>query len=351
MKKLINLVQIMLLGVIVCSAVASANSIGEPHGANTLINRIEGIVWDPYRRPVPDVYVELQNENYSTVSRIRTDSTGRFSFTGVRGGHYNIKVLTTGTNYLEYTEGLDVVNVVQGSSDSVYLDIYLKFDKRKLNSGAATITEAIFVQDVPEEARKLYKKGVKDINEKGDKGFGEIEQALIIFPDYFDALNMLGREYVARKEYQKALPYLIRSIDINRRSFSSFYALAYAAFQLNHRPEALDAARAATILQSNSLNAQLLYGTLLRLDGGYQEAEKALLQAKKLSKDTPVAEVYWQLALLYNRLGRNKEAADELEVYLKIQPDARDKKEIQDLIGKLRKEPKQKFVGVMRSKM
>ena len=351
MKQLKSLFQILFLGVIVCSAAAFANSTGETYGASTLINRIEGMVWDPYRRPVPDIYVELQNENYSTVSRIRTDSSGRFSFTGIRGGHYNIRVLTTGTNYLEYTEGLDVVNVVQGSSDSVYLDVYLKFDKRKLNSGAANITEAIFVQEVPDEARKLYKKGMKDINEKGDKGFAEIDQALQIFPDYYDALNLLGVEYVARKEYQKAAPYLIRSIDINRRSFSSFYALAYAAFQLNHRPEAMDAARAATILQSNSVNAQLLYGTLLRQDGRYEDAEKALLQAKKLSKDTPVAEVHWQLALLYNRLGRNKEAADELEAYLKIQPDARDKKEIQELIAKLRKEPKQKFVGLMKSKM
>jgi len=113
---------------------------------------------------------------------------------------------------------------------------------------------------------------------------------------------------------------------------------------LNHREEARDAARAATILQSNSVNAQLLYGTLLRLDRSYEEAEKALLQAKKLSKDTPVAEVYWQLALLYNRLGRNKEAADELESYLKIQPEARDKKEIQVLISKLRKDGKQKLL-------
>ena len=344
MKSSTKLLRVMLLGLILCFAVPSVRSAEKNDGSNSLINTIEGIVWDPYRRPVPDIYVELQNENYSTVRRIRTDSTGRFLFTGISGGHYNIKVLTTGTNYLEYTEGLDVVNVLQGSSDSVYLDIYLKFDKRKFNSGVANITEAIFVQDVPEEARKLYKKGVKDINEKGDKGFVEIEQALKVYPDYFDALNTLGCEYVARKEYQKALSYLIRSIDINRRSFSSFYALAYAAFQLNHREEARDAARAATILQSNSVNAQLLYGTLLRLDRSYEEAEKALLQAKKLSKDTPVAEVYWQLALLYNRLGRNKEAADELESYLKIQPEARDKKEIQELISKLRKDGKQKLL-------
>jgi hypothetical protein len=340
MKWLISLFQIMLFCLIACFGIPSVKSAGANDSSNSVINRIEGIVWDPYRHPVPDLYVELQNENYSTISRMRTDSTGRFSFFGVRGGeHYNIKVLTSGTNYLEYTEAVDIVTVVRGGSDSVYLDIYLKFDKRKINSGFGGITEVVFVQDVPEEARKLYKKGVKDLND-GDKGFKEIEQALKIFPEYYDALNTLGCEYVARKEYQKSLEYLIRSIDVNQRSFSSFYALAYACYELNHRPEALEAVRAATILQPNSVNAQLLYGTLLRLDGSYEKAETVLLEAKKLSKDRSVPEIHWQLALLYNKLGRNKEAADELESYLKVQPDAPNKKEIQGLIAKLRKPSK-----------
>ena len=346
MKQLIRSFQIMLLGVIVCSA--AANSVGEAHSLNTLISRIEGIVWDPYRRPVRDLYVELQNENYFAVSHSRTDSAGRFTFTGISEGHYNIKVITSGTNYLDYTEGIDVVSVVRGASDSVYMDIYLKFDKRKVNSGLGEITEAVFVQDVPQEARKLYKKGIRDLHEKANIGFNEIEEALKIFPAYFDALNSLGCEYVARKEYQKSLAYLIRAIDVNQRSFSSFYALAYACYELDHRPEALEAARGATIIQPNSVNAQLLYGTLLRLDRSYERAEKALLEAKKLCKDRSVPEVHWQLALLYNKLGRNREAADELEVYLKIQPEARDRKEIQDLIAKLRKDSKQRFVSMMR---
>jgi tetratricopeptide (TPR) repeat protein len=337
MKLLTTLSQMALLGVFVFLAAPSVKSAN--YRSNVLTNRIEGMVWDPARRPVSDLYVELQNENYSTVTRTRTDSNGRFSFIGIQSGHYNVKVLTTGTNYLEYTESVELVSVVRGGSDSVYLDIYLKIDKRKFNSGFNGITEVVFVQEVPEEARKLYKKGLKDIND-GVKGFDEIEQALKVFPEYFDALNTLGCEYVARKEYQKSLPYLIRSIDVNQRSFSSFYALAYACYELKHRPEALEAARAATILQPTSVNAQLLYGTLLRLDGSYEKAEKVLLEAKKLSKERSVPEIHWQLALLYNKLGRNKEAADELEEYLKLQPDAPNKKELQDLIAKLRKPSK-----------
>lgn len=340
MKRLISLLQITLLGVVVCFAAPSIESIKENHNSNRFINRIEGVVWNPYRLPVSDVYVELQNENYSTLGRVRTDSSGRFSFIVARQGNYNIKVLASGTNYLDAIEPVEIINMRAESSDSVYLDIYLKFDKRKVDSGVSGITEATFVQEVPDEARKLYKSGVKNLANNKNKGFDEIDQALKIFPDYYDALNTMGREYVQRKEYQKSLPYLIKAIDINRRSFSSFYALGYACYQLNHRREALEATRAATILQPNSVNAQLLYGTLLRIDGSYEKSEKTLLQAKNLDKNNVIAEIYWQLALLYNKLGRNKESAEQLETYLKIQPNASNKEDIKNLIAKLRKEAK-----------
>lgn len=322
--------QILLLAAVVLSGTASAN---------TLVNRLEGTVWSPDRRPVSDLYVELQNENYFAIARVRTDSSGRFAFRGFTSGRYFIRVLTIGTNYLEHTESVEVGNVSRSGSESVYLEINLTVDRRKVDSGVGEITEVVFVQEVPAAARTLYKKGVKDL-QKGDAGLNQIEEALKIFPTYFDALNTLGREYVTRREYQKSLAYLIKSIEVNQRSYSSFYALAFACYQLNHRPEALEAARGATLLQPNSLNAQLLYGTLLRLDRSYQRAEEVLLEARKLSKNKPVSEIHWQLALLYNQLGRNSDAANELETYLSIQPDARDKKEIQALITKLRKETK-----------
>ena len=347
MKQLTSLFQTLLLTMSVCSAVAAYSSPGEPLNNNALINRIEGLVFDPDGRPVRDLYVELQNENYFAVARTRTDSAGRFSFIGVSSGHFNIKVITSGTNYLEYTTSVEIVNVVQGGSDSAYLEIPLKVDKNKVSSGVAEITDAIFVQDVPEEARRLYKKGVKNL-QKGDLGFSEIEEALKIFPTYFAALNTLGTEYVARKEYQKSLAYLIRAVDVNQRSFSTYYALAYACYELDHRPEALEAARAATILQPRSFNAQLLYGTLLRMDRSYEKAEIALTAARKLSDKRPVPEVHWQLALLYNKLGRNEEAANELEIYLKLQPNAPDRKGIENTIARLRKDSKKKFVSVVK---
>jgi hypothetical protein len=46
--------------------------------------------------------------------------------------------------------------------------------------------------------------------------------------------------------------------------------------------------------------------------------------------------VYYELALLYNRQDRNEEAAKVLSIYLKLVPDDEKKKEVEDLIAKLK---------------
>ena len=318
-------------------AKAPYSSVSNISNSKTLINSITGQVFDPYNNPLSDLNVELLNENYSTIARARTTGGGRFSFIGISAGSFRVKVLTLGTNFLEETQDVQVIELTQGSSDNAYIDFHLKFDPRRITLGIGGVPETVFVQEgITNEARRRYEKGVEQLSNKKDKGLEDIEQALQISPNYFQALNRLGQEYVVRKEYQKSLSYLIKAIDINQRSFSSFYALGYACYQLNHIPEAVEAARATTIITPDSFNAQLLYGTVLRINGSYDKAEKTLLEAKKLSKK-PSPEVHWQLALLYNKTGRNKEAIDALETYLKISPNSPNKQEIQNLIAKLQK--------------
>lgn len=338
MKKLVGLSQIIVLGVFFFLAISTVKAgAANPTSASglALVNVISGQIFDPYRNPVSNINVELINANFSTVSRQRI-TNGRFMFSGIAPGSYKVKVLTLGTNFLEQEEDVQLLAMLRNGSDQVFIEIYLKFDPRKVTLGSGGVPEEVFAQEIPQQARKHYQKGLEQLADKKDKGLTELEKAIQIFPNYFDALNRLGTEYVQRKEYLKAFPHLIKAIDINQRSFSSFYALGYAAYRINHLPEAMEATRAATIIKPDSIMAHWLYGTILRINGSYAKAEKELLQAKSLNKDKPFPEIHWQLALLYNKLGRNKEAAVELEAYLKTQPNLTNKKEIQDLVGKLK---------------
>lgn len=304
-------------------------------------NSVSGFVFDAQSRmPVGDLYIELLDSLGSTLGRGRIDSSGRFAFRGLRSGTYQIKILTFGTNYKEETQEFRLVSFPLGngrySTDAAYVDIYLKLDPKKINTGGGAAS-VVFVQEIPDDARKLYKKGVNLLEDKKETGLDALKQAIDIFPTYYDALDRLGTEYVLLKRYEEAAPYLIRAVDVNNRSYTSFYALGVASYNLRNLTAAAEALRAAVSIKPLSVNAQLFYGMVLRIESNFEKAEKALLQAKSLSEKTsPVAEVHWQLALLYEKTARYREAADELERYLKIAPKTADAEKIKKLIADFR---------------
>ncbi len=100
-------------------------------------NSISGFVFDAVNRnPIPEVYVELMNDVYATLGRVKTDGSGRYFFGGISSGNFKVKVSPYGTNYLEEVQDAVITNYSFGNvrtSDNVYLDIYLKLDRRKIN--------------------------------------------------------------------------------------------------------------------------------------------------------------------------------------------------------------------------
>src|SRR5436190_17182358 len=323
-----------IYGLCVLLIVLLANPWCAPAKSSNLLNRIEGQVYDPNRRPVQNLYVELLNEVDSVIQRTKTNASGRFSFVGVPPERLTVRVLTFGTNFLEHSQEVEIVQT-RNNNDVEYVDINLRYETRKRGPETDLPAGVIFVQDIPPAARESYLKGVADFGKDQDKGLLEIEAAIKIFPGYFDALTWLGKEYVSRKNYDKAYPYLLRAIDVNQRSAPTYYSLSFAFYQLKQYPAALEAARATTHLAPASVDAQLLYGTVLRITGSFTEAEMALLKANSLAKEMN-AEAHWQLSLLYNRLNRNQDTINELEAFLKLVPDSPDKNKIQDMIAKLK---------------
>jgi tetratricopeptide (TPR) repeat protein len=335
-KQLIQKNVIFFLIIISAATIAQAQS----------NNSITGHVFDAQTRmPVTDLYVELRDRVGFSAGQMRVGSSGGFTFSGLRAGEYQLKILTFGTNYEEITQDVRLVSLPLGngrySPDRAYVDIYLKLDPKKINIGSGGPATVVFVQEVPGDARKLYKKGAKQLDDKKDEGLDSLKKAIEIFPTYYDALDRLGREYVLRKQFGEAVPFLTKAVDVNKRSYSSFYALGIANYNLKNLTAAEESLNSAITANPQSINAQLLYGIVLRIDGKYEQAEKELLKAKSLSeKSVPVAEVHWQLGLLYEKTGRFKEAADELEQFLKIEPKTQDAEKIKKLIADLRAKAK-----------
>ena len=327
MKTLIHCLSFSLIVLLANPLIASPTS-------SSFLNRIEGQVYDPNHRPVENLYVELLNEVDSVIQRTKTNASGRFSFVGVPPGRLIVRVITFGTNFMEQTQEVNILQTTN-NNDVDYVEINLRYEKRTRGPIYELPPGVVFAQEIPPTARTAYLRGIADFGKDQEKGLLEIEEAIKIFPNYFDALNWLGKEYVSRRNYEKGYPYLLRAIDVNQRSAPTYYSLSYAFYQMKQYPAALEAAKATTLLVPASVDAQLLYGTVLRITGSFTEAETALLKANSLAKKMN-AEVHWQLSLLYNRLNRTQDTINELEAFLKLVPDSPDKNKIRDMIAKLK---------------
>lgn len=318
-----------LFGVLILSQTA--------FGAST----IQGIVYDKQRNTLSDVSVELLNDYHQTVDRARTDVSGRYQFNGLGDGRYSVRVFPFRYDLEDQELPVEIITQnVRGTEGTGFfpLDFYLLPKKGGL---ADTEIGVIFAQEVPPDAKKSYEKAVKDISGKRmDEGLSGLNEAVKVFPNYYLALHRMGKELFVMKRYKDAVPFLIKAVEVNPKSATSFYYLGYSLHNLG---KDYDKAAITTLKQSAFLapaSTQVLYvlGKVERSAGKFQDAEKHLLEAKKLSK-VPVPEIHKELAQLYaDDLKKYKEAADELELYLKASKlDDAGEKQTKKVISDLRK--------------
>lgn len=316
-----------------------------------LVNVIWGFIFDEKRNPVKDIYVELLTDIGTTLLRTKTDGTGRYTFNNVSSGSFKVKVIPQGTTLIEQIKDVTITNFSSvnpsgglsiGGSQMEQVDFYLKQKKDALSGDE--ISGNIFVQEIPKAAELLYKEALKNFAQnKKDTALTNLKESLEIFPDYFLALERLGTEYVqiglqtekSSDFFEAGKILLSQAVKINPRSFSSFYGLGLAEFKLKSFKNSVTHFEQAVSLNASSINANLWLGIALRQTGNLEKAEPALLKAKKLTQ-TPIAEIHFQLAQIYNQMKRYKETADELEAFLKAQPDAKDAEKIKAMIKQLR---------------
>ena len=294
-------------------------------------NSISGYVSDDRHNPIPDLQVELLNEVDSVIQRTKTDNSGLFGFRRLTGGVFQVRVQPYGTNYVGQTKRVQL----EPTRSFEQVDFVLVLNKTSIT---ATLG-AVFVQEVPEPARKEFERATAMLQktEQRKEGIETLKKAIDFFPLYFEALELLGTEYVKQKEYEEAIPVLSKAIEVNARAYQSLNSLSVAQYNLKQMPQAIESMRRAITLNQKSVNANLFLGMLLRQSSRFDEAEKYLKDANQLAAGKN-ADAHWELALLFNQMKKYKEAADELEVFLKVQPEARDTELIKKLIQRLRQQ-------------
>ncbi|HEY6186662.1 MAG TPA: tetratricopeptide repeat protein [Pyrinomonadaceae bacterium] len=213
-----------------------------------------------------------------------------------------------------------------------------------------------FTQNVPKSARDTFERAIK-LGKAGRKQVANtmLQEAIRIFPDYFDAHFALGSELMKAGRMAEAIAELEQASRINPRDdrvYQTFgvilmrqakYDVASALFAEAARldpTEPLHPLMRATALMDyasaiNPTQAETTAALAAERDMALAEAERNLITANEKS-NKQLAVVHMQMARLYQRRGERGRAADELDQYLLTNPTAKDADEIRDIIKKLR---------------
>jgi tetratricopeptide (TPR) repeat protein len=179
-----------------------------------------------------------------------------------------------------------------------------------------------------------------------------MQEAVKIFPAYFDAHFALSSEMLKAGRFNEAIAELDLARTINPdsdRVYQLFgvaliglkrYDLAAAvfaeAFRLNpQEPLHLLMRGSALIDFSSTVDPAASKDAAILWYDALNEAEKSLTRADALS-NKQLAAVHLQMAWLYHKKGDDARAADELEQYLLKNPTSKNSDAIRDQIQKLR---------------
>ncbi len=313
--------------------VGSSRGLTSAEGSNT----IQGRVYFPAGEQNKSVKLHLESTEATSMSTV-TDQDGVFRFNGVPAGNYSV-VVDGGKDYESTREPVSIDPIGRGRIVQVTIQLRPKADAS--NPAFA---------GVPQTALDFYQKGMTAAQKGNAKGAVEfLGKAVAAYPNFSMALSDLGVQYMKLLQWDKAADTFATLLKQKPNDVAAQLDLGIALYNvsaamLNDKKvdeanqklaQAESHLREALKLKSTGPSAHYYLGmTLIKLRR-YDEAQSELESAIKNGGDG-IALAHKFLGGLYMSAHRNKEASDELEKYLQLEPKAADTERIKGTIKDLR---------------
>ena len=305
-------------------------------------NTLEGKVILPSgTQPTNPVRVKL-TFNGRAIHETFTDLSGRFSFPGLQRGRYQLTAEGDGINFETTTVYADI-SAFGSAPQSFTQDIQLRPIPAKPTQQPGVINA--FTQQVPEAARQAYALGMKNLEQgKIDVAIENMQNAIKIFPEYFDAHLQLGNTFLKTDQFNLAIAELDLARQINPNDERAYQSFGLLLMKQKNFPVAVAVfAEAARLNPANPLNAVMRATALIHQAATTADdrvfllgrAEVAMNQAANLSENKSKPDSM-TLALYHELRGDPAKAAAELETYVQKNPQLKNSEALQNEIKRLR---------------
>lgn len=339
----------MIMSTAMMTLILSCTALAKAQGGHV----IRGKVRNSAGSTMAHIRVDLEAGNGPLIQQTVTNTEGDFYFSNLSDTSY--AVVVSAPDYEPVTERVDFFRQAAnapGETRMVEITLVPKGGVRPPRPGLN------FVQTIPKAAQTSYESALK-LSKQGKKeeAIAALQEAIRIFPDYFNARLILGNEFIKVGKHGEAIAQLDEARRINPRDDRTYelfglvlmrqgkYVVAAAVFAEASRLNPLDPQYSlmrgmALIEQASTINAsqskQAENDRVATLD----DAETSLKHAYELS-GKKLAAAHLQLARVYEKRGQRDRAASELEQYLREAPDAKNADAVRQGIKKLR-EPVEK---------
>jgi Flp pilus assembly protein TadD len=298
------------------------------------------LVFPSGKRADLQLKVKLESPGLGDLS-VMSDMNGNFSFRSLLAGNYTVTV--DGGEFFETVREsvfIEPYSVAPRNSSGavpvsrpVTLQIYLRA-KQQASQKAGVLNAAL--ASVPKAAVELYEKALESVsrNER-DKAVDQLKQAVELYPNFGLALNELGVQYLKKGDLDKAEEVLGRVMRLSPEAPEPGLNYGIVLLQKKKFAEAEAQLREAVKKNENAFTAHLYFGITLIYVKNYSEAESELQKAVALG-GAKASQAHYYLGGLYWQTGKRTQAADELEMYLKLDPKAANAEKVKTTIKELR---------------
>jgi len=290
--------------------------------------------------------VVLTNPGSGELSVV-SDMNGSFSFRSLRPGTYTV-VVEGGDDYETVRETVFIepssISLPPGAPASLLISrpysmqVYLRPKSPDSPLAPPGVLSAALAS-VPKPAAELYEKAVEAARRGTESDFKKavehLKAALALHPEFALALGEMGVLYMKMKQPEKAAEAVAAALKLEPEDYASLLTYGRALFDLQRFDESEEQFRRALARNGSSPTAHFYTGLLRLKRRDLDSAEKSFTEAIKHGGG--------QMGLAHKYLGgiywgrkEYKRAAEELEIYLRLFPEAEDAARVRTTIKDLR---------------
>ena len=263
-------------------------------------------------RPAEFILVRLESFRGGLIAETTTDRNGRFTFNGIAAELYIVSVRVP--DFDEIHQQVDLRTQV-----SDYIQLQLVAEVRNVpveRPKRAAIVDA----NVPQAARSEFEKGRHAVLQGNnlDKGIVHLENAVRLYPQYLEALLLLGTAYMDKQDWPKAEAVLQQVLARDAKTTSAYFALGELYLRQKKYHEAETSMISGIRLEPKSVWGHFLLGRLYYELGDLPKAGPQVGTALQL--DPKFARGHLLAANILLRARQTENALTEFQEYLRLEP-------------------------------